>query len=153
MPPTFLWVSKIDVKLEVGQNHFRNYHIHVSFQIFGPKSRRISGSKDVAFSSINANNFGNSVTQIPTWHQILKPIRMLAATFILYTSIYIHVLYSHKVWRTLKDTFEHQILKPQLKIKRKKNDKFGTKNRKVTYLCKFENFDPHPQLDIKFWNP
>ena len=26
-------------------------------------------------------NFENGVTQTPTWHQILKPIRMLAAIF------------------------------------------------------------------------
>ena len=26
-------------------------------------------------------NFENDVTQTPTWHQILKPIRMLAAIF------------------------------------------------------------------------
>ena len=45
MSPTFLWVSKFDVKLGGGHN-FRNYHIHVSFQIFGSKSRRISGAKE-----------------------------------------------------------------------------------------------------------
>ena len=39
MPPTFLWVLKFDVKLGVGNDHFRNYHIHMSFQIWGSKSR------------------------------------------------------------------------------------------------------------------
>ena len=34
---TFLWISKFDVKLRVGKNHFRNYPICVSFQIFGSK--------------------------------------------------------------------------------------------------------------------
>ena len=37
MSPTFLWVSKFDVNLGVGEHHFQNYHIHVSFQIWGSK--------------------------------------------------------------------------------------------------------------------
>ena len=39
LSPTFLWVSKFDVKLRVGVHHFRNYPRYVSFQIFGSKSR------------------------------------------------------------------------------------------------------------------
>ena len=35
--PRFLLVSKFDVKLVVGEHHFRNYHIYVIFQIFGSK--------------------------------------------------------------------------------------------------------------------
>ena len=38
LSPTFLWVSKFDVKLGVGEFNFRNYPIYVSFQIFGSKS-------------------------------------------------------------------------------------------------------------------
>ena len=37
MPSTFLWVFKFDVKLGFGEHNFRNYHIHVTFQIFGSK--------------------------------------------------------------------------------------------------------------------
>ena len=37
LSPTFLWVSKFDVKLGVGEHHFRNYLIYVSFEIFGSK--------------------------------------------------------------------------------------------------------------------
>ena len=37
MSPTFLWVSKFHVKLGVGDPYFRNYHMYVSFQIFGSK--------------------------------------------------------------------------------------------------------------------
>ena len=66
---------------------------------------------------------------------------MLAAISILYTSIYIHVLYSHKVWRTLKDTFEHQILKPQLKINRKK---IPYKSLKMSKIGNFADFSPFP---------
>ena len=32
-----LWVSKFDLKLGVGEHHFRNYPMYVSFQIFGSK--------------------------------------------------------------------------------------------------------------------
>ena len=39
LSPTFLWVSKFDIKLGVGEHDFRNYHIYVTFQIFGSKSR------------------------------------------------------------------------------------------------------------------
>ena len=30
-------VSKFDIKLRVGEKHFRNYTMYVSFQIFGSK--------------------------------------------------------------------------------------------------------------------
>ena len=53
-------------------------------------------------------NFENNVPQTPTWHQILKPIRMLVTIFISYTSIYIQILNTHKVWRILKDTFDYR---------------------------------------------
>ena len=43
-------------------------------------------------------NFENNAPQTPTWHQILKRIRMLVTIFISYTSIYIHVLNTHKSW-------------------------------------------------------
>ena len=42
----------------------------------------------------------------PTWHQIFKPIRILVTILISYISRYIHNLYTHKVWRNLKDTFD-----------------------------------------------
>ena len=35
--PTILWVSKFDVKSGMGEHHFRNYPMNVSFQIFGSK--------------------------------------------------------------------------------------------------------------------
>ena len=38
MRPTFLWVSKFDVKLGSGDHEFWNYNTHVSFEIFGSKS-------------------------------------------------------------------------------------------------------------------
>ena len=38
LSPTFLWVSKFDVKLGVGEYNFRNYPTYVSFQIFRSKS-------------------------------------------------------------------------------------------------------------------
>ena len=38
LSPRFSWVSKFDVKLGVGEYHFRNYPMYVSFQIFGSKS-------------------------------------------------------------------------------------------------------------------
>ena len=38
MSPTFLWVSKFDVKLGVGEQNFLNYPMYVSFKIFGSKS-------------------------------------------------------------------------------------------------------------------
>ena len=38
MPPTLLWVLKFDVKLGMREHYFQNYHIHVTFQIFGYKS-------------------------------------------------------------------------------------------------------------------
>ena len=37
LSPTFLWVSKFDVKLWLGEHHFRNYSISLNFQIFGSK--------------------------------------------------------------------------------------------------------------------
>ena len=37
LSPSFLWVSKFDVKLGVAEHYFRNYRKHVSFQIFGSK--------------------------------------------------------------------------------------------------------------------
>ena len=37
--PTFLWVSKFDVKLGVGEDIFRKYTMYVSFQKISFKSR------------------------------------------------------------------------------------------------------------------
>ena len=48
-------------------------------------------------------------------------------------------------------TFEHQILKPHRKTKR--NTSFEPKIEKSPTYGDFENFYPHPQLDIKFLNP
>ena len=31
LPPTFLWVLKFDFKLGVGEHHFQNYTMYVSF--------------------------------------------------------------------------------------------------------------------------
>ena len=39
LSPRFLWVSKFEVKLGVGEHHFRNYPMYVIFQILGSKSR------------------------------------------------------------------------------------------------------------------
>ena len=44
--------------------------------------------------------------------QILKPIRMLVTTFFSYISRYIPYLYTHKIWRKLKDTFVHRPTRP-----------------------------------------
>ena len=57
-------------------------------------------------------NFENYVPPPPTWHQILKPIRMLVTIFISYTSIYMQVLNTHKVGRNLKDTFDYRPTRP-----------------------------------------
>ena len=35
--PTFLCVSKVDLKLELGEHNFRNNPVYVSFLIFGSK--------------------------------------------------------------------------------------------------------------------
>ena len=40
----------------------------------------------------------------------------------------------------------------QLLVK-KKSELLDPKIEKSFTACKFKNFDPHPQLDIKFWNP
>ena len=61
-------------------------------------------------------NFENSVTQTPTWHEILKPIRMLVTIFISYISRYIHNLYTYKVWRKLKDKKDDRPTRP-IKLK------------------------------------
>ena len=37
MSQTFSWILKFDVKLGVGEHHFWNYTMYVSFQIFGSK--------------------------------------------------------------------------------------------------------------------
>ena len=136
LSPTFLWVSKFDVKLGVGVHHFQNYPMYVSFQIFGSKSRLFFFSFLMKFSHFFQNlknviyhlklkckvhfwnqifensreccNFENNVTPPPTWHQILKPIRMSLTIFISCISRYIPYLYTHKVWRKLKDTFDYR---------------------------------------------
>ena len=36
--PSFLWVSKVNVKLGMGEQNFRDYPMNVSFLIFGSKS-------------------------------------------------------------------------------------------------------------------
>ena len=33
------------------------------------------------------------------------------------------------------------------------NEFLDTKIEKLPTCSKFDNFDPHPQLDMKFWNP
>ena len=43
----------------------------------------------------------------PTWHQILKFIRMFVTVLISYLCRFINNLYTHKVWRKLKDTFDY----------------------------------------------
>ena len=48
----------------------------------------------------------------PTWHQILKPIRMSVTIFITFASRYIHNLHTKTVWRKLKDTFDYQPVPP-----------------------------------------
>ena len=57
-------------------------------------------------------NFETGVTPPPTWHQILKPIRMLVTIFITCISRYIPYLYTHKVWGKLKDTFDYCPIRP-----------------------------------------
>ena len=50
--------------------------------------------------------FWNFWPRPPTWHETFKPIRLLVTILISYTSRHIHRLYTHKVWRNLKDTFD-----------------------------------------------
>ena len=63
-------------------------------------------------------NFENDVPPPPTWHQILKPIRILVTIFISYISRYMHVLNAHKVWRILKDTFDTHFRSRSLSLSR-----------------------------------
>ena len=47
----------------------------------------------------------------------LKPLRMLVTIFFSYISKHIHNLYTHKVWRNLKDTFRDRPTRPTRPIK------------------------------------
>ena len=51
-------------------------------------------------------NFDNCVPPPPTSHQILEPIRILVTIFITCINSYIPYLYTYKVWRKFKDTFD-----------------------------------------------
>ena len=44
--------------------------------------------------------------------KFLIPIRVLVLFFIFVLSKYISYLYTHKIWRTLKDTFVHRPVRP-----------------------------------------
>ena len=56
--------------------------------------------------------FWNFWPRPPTWHETFKPIRLLVTILISYTSRYILNLYTHKVWRNLKDTFRDRPTRP-----------------------------------------
>ena len=47
-------------------------------------------------NSRECGNLENGVTQTPTWHQILKPIRMLAAAIFYYMYKYAYTLFIYQ---------------------------------------------------------
>ena len=63
----------------------------------------------------------------PTWHQIFKPIRMLVTIFISCISRYIPYLYTYKVWRILKDTFDVPSIHPSVHPSHPHNKGFFSK--------------------------
>ena len=105
------------------------------------RSKTTYGGSDTCVYKIQKNpdphkDFNCHWCNSPTWHQILKPIRMSVTTFITNTSRYIHNLYIHKVWRKLKDTFvypPHPTRSHQIKNLKVSKMPYPHKEKKVQY--------------------
>ena len=123
-------------------------HFWYQNRTFRPKKRKVT----------YLQLFWNFWPQTPTWHEFLKPIRILVTIFISYISRYIHNLYTHKVWIKLKDTFDDRPIRPIKLALRARLKACGAGPRRdivgATYIGYFwKKKNPTPQLDIKFWNP
>ena len=79
----------------------------------------------------------------PTWHQInFETHKNAVNIFILHISRYIHNLYTYKVWRKLKDTFDYRPIPSVEAFSRFQNGKFPPVNWKCQTL-----FSNHNKMD------
>ena len=120
MPPTFLWFSKFDVKLGVGEHYFQNYPVYLSFQIFG--------SKLVVLCRPPSQK-----------NELLDPKIEKSPTCCKF-EIFDH---DPSFFIFLQKKASHLLVK-------KKGELLCPKNEKSRTCCKLEIFDHDPQLDIKF---
>ena len=122
LSPTLNLTSNFETHRNVGDYFYFVYIYIYVFSIFPQSMKKFNGHFSGPSMKLTFRPKKRKVTFLlwfwkiwpppPTWHQILKPIRMSLIIFILCISRYILYLYSHKAWRKLKNTFDYRHFRP-----------------------------------------